>query len=115
MISKEQAMKEAKAQIIKDIKLKCKSIIKTAQDINVDNIELFMREKHHLVKSIIFSIPSGCEHCPYCIVDSMNCKECDFGKIHGICTKEKSDYKRVQRTTALLLANVTNLFRKWKF
>jgi len=98
-MEKEEALKEAKKNIrfkVSDIK---KALTDNLKDIQkAETFEEFMEAKQILMLTFISS-PTGIAYCPYCLqVDfpelgyKNGCEKCDYGKKHGKCLENGSDY-----------------------
>jgi len=67
-----------------------------------DTVETLMSLKRELLLRLIDLLPIDANHCYFCIVHHPHCKECEYAKVHGECSKEESDYYRIYSLLSML-------------
>ena len=60
------------------------------------SVEEIMRIKMKMLREHLDRLPLGDPLCYFC--QKGKCKNCEYGKVHGICYKDSSHYSFVMRT-----------------
>jgi len=72
-------------------------------------VEEYMKIKKKLMMTMV-SFPLSPETCPFCLRHSEECDYCEYGKKHGACDKEGSDYNRIINAKRELLSALEEYF-----
>ena len=83
----------------------------------VSTVEKLMRLKKKLLITWLYFMPIDRHTCYFCIKDEMEekdyldvCKSCEYGKIHGCCVREGSDYDKIMKELGRLMAKIERLY-----
>jgi len=102
-MKKEEALKEAKENMefkVHDIKEDLTNSLKNIQ--KAETFEEFMEAKRTLMLKLVNS-PTGISYCPYCLQNDFQsfyekvCQDCEYGKEHGRCLEDGSDYMQLMK------------------
>lgn len=103
-MEREEALKEAKKNMrfkVSDIKKVLTNDLKYMQ--KAKTFEEFMKAKQALMLNFVSS-PTGTAYCPYCLQNDFPeriydtaCQHCEYGKKHGMCLENGSDYKLLMK------------------
>jgi len=92
------------------------------EDVIVDigeckDINEIMNFKREFVLELVGTLlPFTSELCPFCIKSMdittgvLNCKYCEYGKEHGICSSTKSDYKKLMNAVEIFTRAIKDLY-----
>jgi len=74
-----------------------RAILKTMME--VSDVERFMRAKRELLMNFVDQMPLYSSTCYFCLIHSPSCNECEYGRIHGLCTDPSivSDYGKIRQ------------------
>jgi len=62
-----------------------------------ETVEDIMRYKKEMLIDYLDNMPIGICDCYFCLLYQDDCKGCKYGKIHGFCNDDGSDYEEIHR------------------
>jgi hypothetical protein len=74
-------------------------------------VEDVMEAKAKFLMELVFRLPIGYEACYFCIAVDGYCPKCEYGKIHGACFNNDSDYAKIVMAKSELFKALTNYYR----
>ncbi len=85
---------ECKREIVGDFEEATKRISKCI------SVEEIMEVKKDLLLNLVNDLPIYGDVCYFCILldtdgDDADCEKCQYGKIHGICDHDRSDWRKI--------------------
>ncbi len=92
-----------------DTLLKTMEMVKTPKE--------FMGVKVQILRLFINKMPTGINHCLFCLMNNTNCTKCAFGIIHGKCSDsiiENSDYDTLLKKKDDLLNSINKMYDETK-
>ena len=75
-------------------------------------VEDIMRYKRTLLYMCVRELPLQATTCYFCLLHrdketgDLNCEDCEYGKLHGICFEPDSDYQRILRKRNQLMYEI---------
>jgi hypothetical protein len=76
-------------------------------------IKDIMEAKVTFLSNIVSNtLPVTATDCPYCLKYEQECEECEYGKVHGICTKRSSSYAKIKAKILQLSLAIRELYFK---
>lgn len=82
-----------------------------------ESIERVMVAKQSFLLSITKNIPLGTANCYFCLqysprIGFEGCKNCQWGKVHGTCYTQNSDYLKIQNLRVEFQKAIEELYYK---
>ena len=79
---------------------------------NAKTVEDIMRYKRNLLYMYVRELPLQAGTCYFCLLhkdeekNELDCENCEYGKLHGICLELGSDYQKILEKRRQLMAEI---------
>ena len=83
---------------------------------NSKTVEDIMRYKRNLLYMCVRELPLQATTCYFCLLhrdkktEDLNCEDCEYGKLHGICFEPDSDYQSILKIRNQLRCEIEFLY-----
>ena len=76
------------------------------------SVEEIMRGKQQLMLELTIGLPVSTRDCYFCLLHEMKCHKCEYGKMHGSCTRDEiSDWGKLEISKQYLEKNIYNYYK----